>query len=81
MGCAGRPNATPNSTGLGPDHWRETGAKEGDFPLQTYDGLPERTICYRDFNHLAVAASLAKAGVAGSNPIARSNICRGLGSR
>ena len=34
-------------------NWRETGAKKGDFPLQTaMIGLPEGTIGYRDFNHL-----------------------------
>ena len=40
MGCAGKPNATPNSnrTGAfrGRKHWRETGAKKGDFPLQAF---------------------------------------------
>jgi hypothetical protein len=39
MGCAGKPNATPNSNRVGAlrgrKHWRETGAKKGDFPLQT----------------------------------------------
>jgi hypothetical protein len=36
---------------------------------KTYDGRPEGVICYRDFNHLALAASLAKVGVGGSNPL------------
>ena len=60
--------AAPNLTRIGAlggeKRWRETGAKKGDFPASNrYDWLLEGTVCYRDFNRLALAASLAKVGV------------------
>src|ERR1700730_7880512 len=60
--------AAPNLTRIGAlggeKRWRETGAKKGDFPASNrYDWLLEGTVCYRDFNRLALAASLAKGGV------------------
>ena len=61
-------SAAPNLTRIGAlggeKRWRETGAKKGDFPASNrYDWLLEGTVCYRDFNRLALAASLAKVGV------------------
>ena len=55
-------------------HWRETGAKQGDFPLQTaMIGLPGATSGYKEINYLPLTPALAKVGVGGSNPLARSN--------
>jgi hypothetical protein len=72
MGAQASPTQRPTQPGEG----RITGAKPAGKRVishpKRYDRLPERTISYRNFNYLELATSLAKVGVGGSNPRARS---------